>query len=88
MYGSPTTKELKKKHSSRLVGGAEMGSWAESTRGKAGGMGQARWWLADSVRWQTADWVVPHLRADKLGSEIDGTTQGSSTGKLSLKAPD
>ena len=27
MYGSPTTKELKKKHSSRIVGGAEMGSW-------------------------------------------------------------
>ena len=26
LYGSPTTKELKKKHSSRLVGGAEMGS--------------------------------------------------------------
>ena len=26
LYGSPTTKELKKKHSSRLVEGAEMGS--------------------------------------------------------------
>ena len=26
LYGSPTTKELKKKHSYRLVGGAEMGS--------------------------------------------------------------
>ena len=26
LYGSPTTKKLKKKHSSRLVGGAEMGS--------------------------------------------------------------
>ena len=26
LYGSPTTKELKKKHSSRPVGGAEMGS--------------------------------------------------------------
>ena len=27
LYGSPTTKELKKKHSSRLVGQAETGSW-------------------------------------------------------------
>ena len=26
LYGSPTTKELKKKHSSRSVGGVEMGS--------------------------------------------------------------
>ena len=27
LYESLTTKELKKKHSSRLVGGVEMGSW-------------------------------------------------------------
>ena len=27
LYGSLTTKELKKKHSSRLVGRVEMGSW-------------------------------------------------------------
>ena len=41
LYGSPTTKELKKKHSSRPVGGAEMGSWVERTCGKAeaGGLG-------------------------------------------------
>ena len=32
---SPTTKEIKKKHSSRQVGGAEMGSRVERTRGKA-----------------------------------------------------
>ena len=39
LYGSPTTKELKKKHSFRQVGGAEMSSWAERTHGKvaAGG---------------------------------------------------
>ena len=35
LYVSPTTKELKKKHSLRPVGGAEMGSQAERTRGKA-----------------------------------------------------
>ena len=39
LYGSLTTKELKKKHSSRPVGGAETGSRAEKPRGKvlAGG---------------------------------------------------
>ena len=31
---SPTIKELKKKHSSRPVGGAETGSQAEGTHGK------------------------------------------------------
>ena len=35
LYGSPTTKEIKKKHSSRLVGGVETGSWAERTHSKA-----------------------------------------------------
>ena len=49
-----------KKHSFRLVGGAEMGSWAERTRSKAAagglsevadcGMGQARLQLADPTR--------------------------------------
>ena len=31
LYGSSTTKELKKKLSFRQVGGAERGSWAERT---------------------------------------------------------
>ena len=65
LYGSLTTKELKKKHSSRLVGGVETASRVERTCGKAvaaGGLGQARWWLEDQA--------VPHLCADKLG----GTT--------------
>ena len=41
MYGSPTTKKLKKKHSSRLVGGVEMGSQGEKTLSKAAA-GRAR----------------------------------------------
>ena len=53
LYGSPTTKELKKKHSSRLIGGAEMGSRVERTCSKA------RWWLKEQA--------VPHLRVDKPG---------------------
>ena len=43
MERSLTTKELKKKHSSRTVGRAEMGSWVERTHGKvvmAGGPGK------------------------------------------------
>ena len=41
LHGSPTTKELKKKHSSRPVGGPEMGSWVKRTHSKeaAGGLG-------------------------------------------------
>ena len=35
VYGSLTTKEIKKKHSSRPVGGAETGSRAERTLSKA-----------------------------------------------------
>ena len=41
MYGNPTTKELKNKHSFRLVGGAEMDSQAGEDGGPVGG-----WWLA------------------------------------------
>ena len=64
LYGSPTTKELKKKHSPRLVGGAER------TNGKVlEESGQVRH-LADQGRWWLVDWVVPHLHVDKLG----GTT--------------
>ena len=35
LYGCPTTKELKKKHSSRLVGGEDTGSQAERTGSEA-----------------------------------------------------
>ena len=47
LYGSLTTKELEKKHLSRLVGEAEMGSWVEKTcsNAAAGELGWARWWL-------------------------------------------
>ena len=44
LYGSLTNKEIKKKHSSRWVGGAEMGSWAERTRGKAAAGRPGRLW--------------------------------------------
>ena len=49
LYGNPTTKELKKKHSSRPVGGAETGSWVKRTHGNAAdeGLRWERWWLAE-----------------------------------------
>ena len=37
LYGSPTTKELKKKHSFRQVGGAEMGSRSGENAEQGGG---------------------------------------------------
>ena len=49
-----------------------MGSQVERTHSKAaaGGPGQARWQLADPVRWQLVEWVVPQSRVDKP----EGTT--------------
>ena len=62
-------KKIKKKHSSRLVGGAKMGTWAERTHSKAaaGGLGWVRRQLADPVRQQLVEWAVPHSTVDKPG---------------------
>ena len=80
LYGIPTTKELKKKHSSRPEGGTETGSqggedlsdkeWLENQDGRG-----------DS--WQTG-WSHTRMRInweEQLGSKTDHTTQGSSVGK-------
>ena len=48
LYGSPTTKEIKKKHSPRLVGGTKMGSEAERIA--------ARQRLGDPARRQIVHW--------------------------------
>ena len=79
LYGSPTTKELKKKHSPRPVGGVEMDSWAERTCGKAaaGGPGWARRWHAD---WRSHICVQKN-REEQPGSKTDHANQGSSAGK-------
>ena len=49
LYGSLTNKELKKKHSFRLVGGTEMVSPGreDSHQGNGWRTRRARWWLAD-----------------------------------------
>ena len=61
LYGSPTTKELKKKHSPRLVGGVEMDSQGGEDIGKHCS------WRMGRARQQLAHQEVPHLQADKPG---------------------
>ena len=70
LYGSLTAKELKKKHSFRLVGGAEVDSRVQKTHGEAaaGGPGGEK----------ICGWVN---QGEQLGSDTEHTTQGSSTGK-------
>ena len=67
LYGSPTIKELKKKHSSRPAGGVEMGSQVERTPCKeaAERLGWVKWQLVNQVRWQLVDPEVPYSCADK-----------------------
>ena len=60
VYGSPTTKELKKKHSFRPVGGVEMGSWGGEDLGKEGG------WRTKSSK--TAAGGPGQVLADRAGS--------------------
>ena len=77
LHGSLTTKEIKKKHSSRLVRGAETGSRGGEDSQQHGGWrtqrggglwnGHARLQLADSTRWWLADPAAPHSCIDKLG---------------------
>ena len=69
MYGSPTTKEIKKKHSSRL---AEMDSQAERTHSKvaAGGLSE----VADcGVGWAKLQ-LVSEAAAEGLCDRLHNTT--------------
>ena len=75
LYGSPKTKELKKKHSSRLVRGAETGSQGRKDAWQCCG-----WW----TRWShICVWI--NLE-EQLGSETDCATQCSSLGKRASKS--
>ena len=78
LCGSPTTKELKKKHSYRPVGAVETGSWGREDsqqgsvwRTRPGGCWQSRQsHICVQINWE-----------EQLGSETDHATQGSSMGK-------
>ena len=70
LYGSLTNKELKKKHSSRLSGGAATGNWGREDAWQGGG-----WWT-------TRSHIHVQINLDEqLGNETDHATQGSSKGK-------
>ena len=73
LYGSPTTKELRKKHSSKLVGGVETGSQG----------GEDAQQGSNGARQQMA---VPHFSADKPGATTQeraprGPAQETKTSK-------
>ena len=77
LYGCLRTKELKKKHSARLVRVAEMGSLGGEDAGQGCG-------------WSTRQALaVPHLHADKLGgtmwSKTDHITQVPAQKKKASK---
>ena len=80
LYGSPTIKELEKKHSFRLVGGVEMGSWggedARQGSGRGPGGPGGSWWTKQS---HISIWI---MQKEQVGRETDNTTQGSNKGKL------
>ena len=66
LYGSLITKELKKKHSFRLVGAAEMGSPGAEDSWQGSGW---RSYICMQIN-----------QEEQLGSETDHTTQGPSAG--------
>ena len=70
LYGSPTTKELQKKHSSRVVGGAETGSRCGEDEQQGSG-----WWTC-WVRWRLMDWAVPPSQNLRHGDHMEGYQQG------------
>ena len=67
------TKEIKKNHPSRPVGGAETGSQGREDSWQCG-RDRERWWIVEkmgqAVR-QLADSMAPHSRIDKLGGTAE-----------------
>ena len=77
MYGSPTTKEIKKKQSSRLVGGAETGRQAERTHCKVAAGGPSE--VVDcGAGWAKLQLAVRQQLVDLV---TDPATQSSSMGE-------
>ena len=64
LYGSLTIKELKKKHSSRLVGGAEMGM-------------EKPGWRRLVRRWKLLEQAVPYLCAENWEEQLQEVNQGA-----------
>ena len=75
LYISQTTKELKKKHLSRLLGGVEMGSWGGEDA-----------WKGSSWRTRQSHICMWINQEEQMGSETDSTTQGFSEGNKASKS--
>ena len=74
LYGSPTTKELNKTHSSSLVGGEETGSQAERTPGEAVAGRPGRSHIHEQTN-----------REEQMGSETDPQPRAPAQGKKASK---
>ena len=84
LNGSLTTKELKKKYSFKLVGGAARGSWGREEMQQGGILRTAagEGWLVD--------WAVPHLHVNKPGGttrERDRPCYPMTLDQVKLKGP-
>ena len=66
LHGSLTTKEIKKKHSSRLVGAAERGSRGREDLWQGSGW-RTQW---GSGLWNRAGSAAPHSHIDKSGGTV------------------
>ena len=91
LYGSPTTKELKKKHSSRPVGGAETGSWGREDSWQGGGWRSGRSHICKQINWnncgetQTTQPRVPvqgKIKPQNLTVKTCGDCDGRINSKL------
>ena len=86
-----TAKELKKKHSYRLVGGAEMGSRSREDLqpGSSWGRQVSGWWTGrGSSCWSRQFHICMQINwEEQLGSETDCVTQGSSMGEKKVSKP-
>ena len=77
------TKEMKK-HSSRPVGGAEMGSRGREDSQQGGGwqtkQGGRLWKKVGQARLQLADPATPHSRKDKTGGTVGNRSRPNNPG--------
>ena len=91
LYGSLTTKELKKKHSPRLVGGVKIGSW-----GKEGSWqtGRNNWGVRQTTQPRVPAWGNKASKPLTIKTCVWGVTPGSQesvlerpTGSLNVHKP-
>ena len=84
MYGRLTTKEIKKKHSSTPVGGAETGSRVERTQGKAaaGGPSEVVGCGTEQARLQLVGETAAGGPGNRLSGQPRAPAQGNKASNL------